>query len=184
MVICLERDADLHMAQLMPLPFTVSCFSQIQIGFTFLVPAHPASPRKRAVKRVCYLLWLFTTDIAADVGVKSSDMEAVKRAAGAAADIGSQSSDVEPVGRAADVAADAVVQSLVVEPFGSVSLSIPKMNQSDEPFVANVLSCSKFYKRQPETVHAASQHVSTSDEASVRLPNLCDMTARPETLCS
>jgi len=25
MVICLERDADLHMAQLMPLPFTVSC---------------------------------------------------------------------------------------------------------------------------------------------------------------
>jgi len=40
MVICLERDADLHMAQLMPLPLTVSCFSKIQIGFTFLVPAH------------------------------------------------------------------------------------------------------------------------------------------------
>ena len=36
MVICLERDADLHMAQLMPLPVTVSCFSKIQIGFTFL----------------------------------------------------------------------------------------------------------------------------------------------------
>ena len=35
MVICLERDADLHMAQLMPLPLTVSCFSKIQIGFTF-----------------------------------------------------------------------------------------------------------------------------------------------------
>jgi len=32
--------ADLHMAQLMPLPFTVSCFSKIQIGFTFLIPAH------------------------------------------------------------------------------------------------------------------------------------------------
>jgi len=32
-VICLERDADLHMAQLMPLPHTVSCFSKIQIGF-------------------------------------------------------------------------------------------------------------------------------------------------------
>jgi len=30
-----------------------SCFSKIQIGFTFLVPAHPGSPRKRAVKRVC-----------------------------------------------------------------------------------------------------------------------------------
>ena len=53
MVICLERDADLHMAQLMPLPLTVSCFSKIQIGFTFLVPAHSGSPGKRAVKRVC-----------------------------------------------------------------------------------------------------------------------------------
>ena len=53
MVICLERRADLHMAQLMPLPLTVSCFSEIQIGFTFLVPAHPGSPGKRAVKRVC-----------------------------------------------------------------------------------------------------------------------------------
>ena len=53
MVICLERGADLHMAQLMPLPLTVSCFSKIQIGFTFLVPAHPGSPGKRAVKRVC-----------------------------------------------------------------------------------------------------------------------------------
>jgi len=40
MVICLERGADLHMAQLMLLPLTVSCFSKIQIGF-------------RAVKRVC-----------------------------------------------------------------------------------------------------------------------------------
>ena len=40
------------MAQLMPLPLTVSCFSKIQIGFTFLVPAHPGSPGQRAVKRV------------------------------------------------------------------------------------------------------------------------------------
>ena len=54
-VICLERDADLHVAQLMPLPLTVSCFSRIQIGFTFLVPAHPGSPGQRAVKRVCVL---------------------------------------------------------------------------------------------------------------------------------
>jgi len=53
MVICLERDADLHVAQLMPLPLTVSCFSKIQIGFSFLVPAHPGSPGQRAVKRVC-----------------------------------------------------------------------------------------------------------------------------------
>ena len=51
--VCLEQGADLHMAQLMPLPLTVSCFSKIQIVFTFLVPAHPGSPRQRAVKRVC-----------------------------------------------------------------------------------------------------------------------------------
>ena len=54
MVICLERGADLHMAQLMPLPLTVSCFSsKIQIGFTFLVPAHLGSPGQRAAKWVC-----------------------------------------------------------------------------------------------------------------------------------
>ena len=52
-VICLERGADLHMAQLMPLPLTVSCFSKIWIGFTFVVPAHPVSPGQRAAKRVC-----------------------------------------------------------------------------------------------------------------------------------
>ena len=51
MVFCLERVADLYTALLMPLPLTVSCFSKIQIGFTFLVPAHPGSPGKRAVKR-------------------------------------------------------------------------------------------------------------------------------------
>jgi len=44
MVICLEQDADLHLAQLMALPLTVYCFSKIQIGFTFLVPAHPGGP--------------------------------------------------------------------------------------------------------------------------------------------
>ena len=52
MVNCLQRGADLHTAQLMPLPLTVSCSSKIQIGFTFLVPAHPGSPGKRAVKWV------------------------------------------------------------------------------------------------------------------------------------
>jgi len=50
-VICLERGADLHMVQLMLLPLTVSCLSNlIQIGFTFLVPG---SPGQRAVNRVC-----------------------------------------------------------------------------------------------------------------------------------
>ena len=52
MVICLEQGADLHMAQLMPLPLTVSCFSRIQTGSAFLVPAYLGSPRNRAVKRV------------------------------------------------------------------------------------------------------------------------------------
>jgi len=49
MVICLERGADLHMAQLMPLPLTVSRSSKMQIGFTFLVPANLGSPGQRAV---------------------------------------------------------------------------------------------------------------------------------------
>jgi len=52
-VVCLERGADLHMAQLMPLPLTASCFSKIQIGVTFLVLAHLGSPGKTAIKRVC-----------------------------------------------------------------------------------------------------------------------------------
>jgi len=46
-------------AQLMPLPLTVSCFSKIQIGFTFLVLAHPDSPGKMAVKRVCVCVFFF-----------------------------------------------------------------------------------------------------------------------------
>jgi len=53
MVISLEQGADLHMAQRIPLPLTVSCFSKIQICFTFLVLAYLGSPGQRAVKRVC-----------------------------------------------------------------------------------------------------------------------------------
>jgi len=56
----------LHMAQLMPRPLTVSCFSKIQIGFTFPVPADPGSPGKRAVRRVC--VFVVNPD-AGDVGV-------------------------------------------------------------------------------------------------------------------
>jgi len=55
-VICLEQGADLHMAQLMPLPLTFSCSSKIQIGFYFLVPAYPGCPGKEAVK---WLLLLY-----------------------------------------------------------------------------------------------------------------------------
>jgi len=44
------------MAQLMPLPLTVSCFSKIQIGLIFLVLAQPGSPGQRAIKQcVCVL---------------------------------------------------------------------------------------------------------------------------------
>ena len=61
-VVCLERDAELHAAQLMPMPLTVSCFRKIQIGFTSLVPAHPGSPGQKAVKRVCVCACVLLTD--------------------------------------------------------------------------------------------------------------------------
>jgi len=44
-VIYLEQGANLHTVQLMPLSL-----SKNQIGFAFLVPAHPGSPRQMAVK--------------------------------------------------------------------------------------------------------------------------------------
>jgi len=64
-VICPERGADLYMAQLMPLPLTVSCFSKIQIGSTFLVLAHPGSPGKRAVKQLCVCVCVIHYGVAA-----------------------------------------------------------------------------------------------------------------------
>ena len=60
MAICLERGADLHMAQLMSLPLTVSCFSKIQIGFTFLIPAHPGIPGEKRPLNGCSLVIWFT----------------------------------------------------------------------------------------------------------------------------
>ena len=66
-VICLERGAELHMAQLMPLPLIVSCFSKIQIGFSFLVPAHLGSPGKRAVKRVCVCVCSTASDLSTKI---------------------------------------------------------------------------------------------------------------------
>jgi len=50
-VMCLGQGADLHMAQLMPLSLTISCFSKSRFS-GFLVPAHPSSPGERAIKRV------------------------------------------------------------------------------------------------------------------------------------
>jgi len=55
------------MAQLMP--HTVSCFSKIQIGFTFLVLAHTSSPGQRAVKRVLLTLLI--------KGIKSLPLKAI-----------------------------------------------------------------------------------------------------------
>jgi len=60
-VICLVICSGLHMAQLMPMPFTVSCFGKIQIGFTFLVLGHPGSPGKMAVKWVCVSWYMLLT---------------------------------------------------------------------------------------------------------------------------
>ena len=61
-VICLQRGADLHMTQLMSLPLTVSCFSKIHIGFTFLVLAHLGSPGKGPLNgSVCVLLGYLLT---------------------------------------------------------------------------------------------------------------------------
>ena len=73
MVICLERDADLHMAQLLPLPLTVSCFSKIQIGFTFLVLARPGkkgSPYSITKRRVPELIPVLGSQPVGDVSHK------------------------------------------------------------------------------------------------------------------
>ena len=44
------------MSQLMPLPLTVSCFSKIKTGLTFLVPAHLGSPGKGPLNGcVCFM---------------------------------------------------------------------------------------------------------------------------------
>jgi len=61
MVICLEQGADLHMAQLMPLPLTVSCFSKVQIGFTFLVPADLGSPGKEPLNGCVCVICTYLT---------------------------------------------------------------------------------------------------------------------------
>jgi len=63
MVVCLEQGADLHMAQLILLPLTVSCFSKIQIGFTFLVPADLGCPGKGPLN-VCVCVCVATVMVA------------------------------------------------------------------------------------------------------------------------
>ena len=51
MVICLGRGADLHMAQLMPLPLTICCSSKSWLVLPFLVPAYPGSPGQNPESR-------------------------------------------------------------------------------------------------------------------------------------
>jgi len=70
MVICLERDADLHMAQLMPLSLAVSCSNKIQIGFIFLVPAHLGVPDKGPLN-VCVCVCVFLCEGLKSVGIAS-----------------------------------------------------------------------------------------------------------------
>ena len=61
----------MHMAQLMPLPLTVSFSSKIQIGFTFLVPAYPGCPGKEAVKWLLLLLFILTNYVTYAVNMLS-----------------------------------------------------------------------------------------------------------------
>jgi len=55
MVVCVVRGADMHMAQRIPLPLTVSCFSKVQIALPFWYLLTWVVLEKRAVKRVCVL---------------------------------------------------------------------------------------------------------------------------------
>ena len=64
----------MHTAQLMPLPLTVSCFSKIQIGFTFLVPAHLGSPKKGPLN-----VSLSLSDLTANTTVQSSPKVTIER---------------------------------------------------------------------------------------------------------
>jgi len=82
MVICLQRGADLHMAHLMPLPLTVSCFSKTPIGFTFLVPAHPGSPGQRAVIWMCVCVLLVSVLVLALLVLTTTLTAAAAAAAG------------------------------------------------------------------------------------------------------
>jgi len=92
-VICLERGTDLRTAhQLMPLPLTVSCFSKIRIGFSFLVPAHLDSPGQRAVKRMCACVcvcplagWRCCADGTVGHGIAAHDLHAMLPCGNAAA---------------------------------------------------------------------------------------------------
>jgi len=73
MVICLERGAHLHMAQLMPLPLTISCSSKIQIGFTSLVPAHPGRDKGPLNARTCVCVCVHAINVTVNDAVAAAD---------------------------------------------------------------------------------------------------------------
>jgi len=52
MVICLERGADLHLVHMIPSPPALSCLSEIQIGFTFVLLSYPGSSRQKMPKNI------------------------------------------------------------------------------------------------------------------------------------
>jgi len=79
-VICLERGADLHTAQMMPLPLTVSCSRKIQIGFIFLVLTHPGIPGKRALKLcVCVCVCVYSAPVSRCVGERRPIIDELRR---------------------------------------------------------------------------------------------------------
>ena len=86
----------MHMSQLMPLPLIVSCFSKIQIGFTFLVPAHLGSPGKRAVKRVCVCVCIMNDLVFARRDDARGNLHGVDGINGASSDA-EQAADVDVV---------------------------------------------------------------------------------------
>ena len=69
MAMCMECNADLHMAQLMPLPLTVSCFSEIQIGFTFWYRLTWVVMEKEPLNGcVCVCFWYRLSHVVPDKG--------------------------------------------------------------------------------------------------------------------
>jgi len=93
---------------------SLSSFSKIQTGFTFLVPAHPGSPGQRAIKRVyvCFLLQHFcgetklcVTPLAAICGPFNLD-NAAESAAWRSHDTGKSFSSTMGIGGAYSAPAD------------------------------------------------------------------------------
>ena len=59
MVVCLEQGADLHVAQLMPLPLTVSCFGKIQLVLSFWYrPTRVVLDKEQLNRYVCMCVTL------------------------------------------------------------------------------------------------------------------------------